>query len=197
MRVAGAVLAGGTSSRMGRTKMLLEVDGRPMASRVAEALSDGGCDPVELIGGSPDELAPLALTVVADRYPGEGPLGGTITALHHNERATHVATHVLVAACDLALLDGATVAALLAAAERTPTAGAIVAHTDRAEPGLVLWNRSVLTDLDIAFAEGMRAVHRALDLVGATPHQVDPAVMRNVNRPGDVPGSANAAGAGQ
>ena len=51
MPVAGAVLVGGASRRMGRPKALIEVDGSPMVVRVAAALSAGGCAPVRLIGG--------------------------------------------------------------------------------------------------------------------------------------------------
>jgi len=184
MQVAGAVLTGGASTRMGRAKMLVDVDGRPMARRVCDALASGGCNPIAMIGGSATELESLELPVVEDLYPGDGPLGGTITALRHFESAPHV----LVAACDLALLDAATVRAMLAAAGSAPGAAAVVAHTDRNEPGLVLWNQTALEVLTSAFTAGMRAVHRALTLVGTTTLLVDAAVMLNVNRPDDVPG---------
>ena len=168
---------------MGRSKMLVDIDGRAMALVVADALRTGGCEPIALIGGSATELGPLGLPVVADLHPGEGPLGGAITALAHFESATHV----LVAACDLALLDGVTVRALLMTANSTPDAAAVVARTDRNEPGLVVWNRRVLEVLRSAFADGTRAVHRALSLVEVLTQQVDASVMHNVNRPDDVP----------
>jgi molybdopterin-guanine dinucleotide biosynthesis protein A len=55
--VAGAVLVGGASRRMGRTKALIDVDGSPMVMRVATALGTAGCTPVRLIGdGMPADI---------------------------------------------------------------------------------------------------------------------------------------------
>ena len=51
MIVAGAILAGGQSSRMGRTKALIEIDGQPMARRVAMSLTAAGVAPVVIYGG--------------------------------------------------------------------------------------------------------------------------------------------------
>ena len=48
---AGAVLTGGRSSRMGRDKATLPVDGVPMAARVADALRRAGAEPVLAVGG--------------------------------------------------------------------------------------------------------------------------------------------------
>ena len=66
----GAVLTGGASRRMGRPKADIEVDGVAMAARVADAMVAAGALDVARIG---DE--------VADHHPGEGPLGGVLTAL--------------------------------------------------------------------------------------------------------------------
>ncbi|MET0580139.1 MAG: NTP transferase domain-containing protein, partial [Ilumatobacteraceae bacterium] len=78
---AGAVLTGGSSRRMGTDKAFVEVDGVPMAERVAAALSGGGCSPVSYVGGDVALLARFGRTVHADRFPGAGPLGGVLTAL--------------------------------------------------------------------------------------------------------------------
>lgn len=186
--IAGAVLAGGASRRMGRTKALVDVGGVPMAQRVASALAAGGCSDIAIVGGSTAELAALDVPVVADDAPGEGPLGGVITALHHFTAASHV----LVAACDLPLLDAATVQKLLQAARAHPGHAAIVAHTDRIEPVLVVWNRASAGDLDALFAAGERAVHRVLEQLDTHAVQVDARALTNVNRPLDVPGSSQA-----
>jgi molybdopterin-guanine dinucleotide biosynthesis protein A len=186
--VAGAILAGGASRRMGRTKALVDVDGVPMALRVASALTSGGCRDIAIVGGSMSELAALGLPVVADEAPGEGPLGGVLTALRHFTEASHV----LVSACDLALLDAATVRKLLEAAQAHPGSTATVAYTDRIEPALVVWARASLGDLAELFAEGERAVHRVLDQLDTQSVQVKARALTNVNRPLDVPGSSEA-----
>ena len=48
--LVGVVLTGGASRRMGRTKALVEIDGVPMAARVAAALAGAGCESVVLLG---------------------------------------------------------------------------------------------------------------------------------------------------
>ena len=184
-RIAGAVLAGGESRRMGRTKALVPVDGVPMAARVAAALEAGGCEEVVVVGGSVAELQMLGRPIVADVHPGAGPVGGVITALLHFDEAAHV----LVAACDLAMLDAPTVEHLLLASRRHPECAAIVAHTDRVEPALVVWNRAATGDVVELFADGERAVHRVLARIDTHEVQVDAAALLNVNRPEDVLGS--------
>lgn len=93
---------------MGRNKAFLPVDGVPMALKVARALTEGGCAPVSLVGKDPS-LQKLGLPVVIEQALEYHPLYGVAAAL---ERAC--GTMVLVAACDLAWLDGSTVARLLA-----------------------------------------------------------------------------------
>ncbi len=186
--VAGAILAGGASRRMGRTKALIDVDGVPMAQCVARALAAGGCKDIALVGGSPLELAALELPVVADGVPGEGPLGGIISALGHFTEVSHV----LVAACDLPLLDAGTVRNLLHAAQANPGRAATAAQTDRVEPALVVWSRACLDELVTLFDGGERAVHRVLDQIDTQTVHVASRAMTNVNRPPDVPGSSDA-----
>jgi molybdopterin-guanine dinucleotide biosynthesis protein A len=183
--VAGAVLVGGASRRMGRTKALVRVDGVPMAARVAAALQAGGCAPVALVGGSAGELAVLGHGVVDDVHPGSGPVGGVITALGHFATSTHV----LVTACDLPMLDAPTVRRLLSVSHRYPDCAAVVAHTDRPEPGVVVWNRAALDVIVTMFDQGERALYRVLAQLDQKLVQVEPAALLNVNRPGDVPNS--------
>jgi molybdopterin-guanine dinucleotide biosynthesis protein A len=185
-RIAGAILAGGASRRMGRTKALLDVGGVPMAQRVASALTSGGCGDIAIVGGSMSDLAALGLPVIADDAPGEGPLGGVITALRHFTEASHV----LVSACDLPLLDAATVRNLLQAAQADPESAATVAYTDRVEPALVVWTRASLVVVAALFADGERAVHRVIDQLDTQTVQVSAQALTNVNRPFDVPGSS-------
>lgn len=111
MGTIGAVLCGGASRRMGRDKALIEVDGVPLAQRVAEALVAGGCSSVLAVGGDGPALDRLGLVPVPDRWPGEGPLGGLATALG----AVDDGARLVVAPCDLLHPSAAVVAMLLAA----------------------------------------------------------------------------------
>lgn len=93
-RWTGAVLAGGQSSRMGRDKALMEVEGMTLLDRAIELLRPH-CREV-LVIGDPGKYTPAHATVIADGVPGLGPLGGLVTALG---RARYV--RLLVLACDL------------------------------------------------------------------------------------------------
>jgi molybdopterin-guanine dinucleotide biosynthesis protein A len=166
---------------MGRDKATMPVDGAAMAARVAAVLRDVGCVPVVAIGGDPGALAALGLDVVADLHPGEGPLGGIVTALD----ALVDARAVVVVGCDMPWLSVAAVMAVITGLGEHEVA---VAHGDRREPLCAAWRPSVLPLLRIRFDEGVRAVQRVLDECDSTAVDVDPASVRNVNSAADLGG---------
>jgi molybdenum cofactor guanylyltransferase len=70
-KIAGLVLAGGASRRMGRDKAKLVLKGKTMVERMTATLHKAGCAPVRISGpGS-----------IKDVYPGKGPLAGMHAAL--------------------------------------------------------------------------------------------------------------------
>ncbi len=77
--LAGYILAGGTSSRFGRDKALVELGGRPMLARMLELLRNVASQ-VKIVG-PPGKYLEFGVETVMDQWPGEGPLGGIITAL--------------------------------------------------------------------------------------------------------------------
>lgn len=172
----GAVLCGGASRRMGVDKAALEIDGVPMARRVVDVLFAAGCRPVIAVGGDATALGRLGLDVADDEFPGDGPLGGIVTALA-------VGAPTAVVACDLPDLRPATVAALIAAVDGHDAA---VAFSDRPEPLCAVWAESAAAVLRDRFVSGERAVHRALAGLDIAWVSVEPAELRNVNTPGDL-----------
>ncbi len=187
---AGAVLCGGRSTRMGTDKAFVEVGGVPMAARVSSRLAAAGCAPVTMIGGDVVLLSRLGCPTVADRWPGEGPAGGVLTAL-----GTADDDLIVVAACDLPALDTATVRSLIDAVATDATLGAAVAVTDRPQWSLTAWRRSVsMTRVEAAWAAGGRSLH---ELIAAVPHrevQVASAPLRNVNTLGELEEATAVAG---
>jgi molybdopterin-guanine dinucleotide biosynthesis protein A len=115
-----------------------------------------------------------------DLHPGEGPLGGLLTAFA-GLGATDV---VVVLATDLPNVTPPTIAALVDALHRHDVA---VASTGRLEPLCAAWrvrtSEPVLAD---AFSGGERAVHRALGRLDVVEVPVQREVLRNVNAPEDV-----------
>src|SRR6266436_3887413 len=100
--VAGYILAGGGSTRFGRDKALVQVGGMPMLERMIELLH---CLTTQVkIVAVPGKYAAFGAEIVEDRWPGEGPLGGIVTAL---EDAAQTATRPewnLVVSCDMPFL---------------------------------------------------------------------------------------------
>jgi len=76
--VAGFVLAGGRSARMGRDKALVELHGRPLAALAVELLQGAGLS--ASMAGARSDLGAFA-PVIADQSADEGPLGGVCSAL--------------------------------------------------------------------------------------------------------------------
>jgi molybdopterin-guanine dinucleotide biosynthesis protein A len=90
------VLVGGRSRRFGGDKAAAMVGGRPVIARVLDTVR-AVCRRVIVVSsaeGLPGLRLPADVEVVADEYPGTGPLGGICTGLRR-------------AACDRALVVGA------------------------------------------------------------------------------------------
>ena len=160
---------------MGRDKARIEIRGVPLAVRVARALAAGGCRPVNFVGDSIADGYP----VVADRFPGEGPLGGVLTAL------VAATGDVVVAACDLPNLDEVSVRALLAADphRRWPV---VVAVADGRHVPVARWRREAAPALEVAFATGTRSWRAAFETLGALEVPIDSWSSLDVDSPGDL-----------
>ena len=180
MTPTGVVLAGGASRRMGTDKALVAVDGVAMASRVATALAAGGCHPVICQGGDVDGLVAIGLAVFADSRPGAGPLPAILDALARESG------DLVVCACDLAWLDGATVTRLRAVAAEQPGADVIVAGDADGPHLAALWRAGAGSPLADLVAGGVRSYRAALDRLATVVVDVPPAVVANVNKPEDL-----------
>jgi molybdopterin-guanine dinucleotide biosynthesis protein A len=103
----GAVMAGGKSSRFGRDKALLTVNGETLLARALRVLA--GVTEEQIVIGPPERKSQAGtVQVVPDEYPESGPLGGIYTALH---AASHEL--LLVVACDMPFLNPHLLAFLL------------------------------------------------------------------------------------
>jgi molybdenum cofactor guanylyltransferase len=111
----GFVLAGGKSSRMGagtgtvKDKVFLEFGGQTLLDR-ALAVTGTVCDRVAIVG-DPAKFAKYE-SVVADIFPGCGPLAGIHAALLHSSAELN-----LMLAVDMPFVSRELLAFLLAAAE--------------------------------------------------------------------------------
>jgi molybdopterin-guanine dinucleotide biosynthesis protein A len=168
---------------MGTDKAFVAYLGVPMALCVATALRGAGCESIVAVGGDAPRLHSLGFDVVADGWPGEGPMGGVATALKH------FAAHdvVVAVACDLPLLTAATVEALVTHLAEAPTAIAAVAVTDRVQPLCVAWRPTAFESLQAALLAGDRRLQDLLARLPIVKLSVNPQDLQNVNTPSDLP----------
>jgi molybdopterin-guanine dinucleotide biosynthesis protein A len=154
-RLAGLVLCGGASTRMGREKALLPVEGRPLVLHVA-GLLERAADPVYLGPGRLGRLGELGYREVEDATPGSGPLGGLVAGL---AASPHPLLAVLAVDMPFASPELFTYLADLYRGE-----DAVVPLFDsRPEPLHAVYARSALPALQSSLAEGELALHSALE----------------------------------
>jgi molybdenum cofactor guanylyltransferase len=79
--VTGFVLAGGKSTRMGRDKAVLQLDGRTLLEHALQTVREA-CGSAVILG-SRELYGNYGVEVVEDIYPGCGPLSGIHAALTH------------------------------------------------------------------------------------------------------------------
>ena len=184
--LSGLVLAGGKSERMGRDKGAIEwYDGEPqrdfLAKMLQKLLADGTDSPEIFIAGRPGQFpAGGQFPVQPDSFTGLGPLGAILTAFREKPGAAW-----LVVACDLPLLDPATVDFLIknrrpdcvATAFRNPANG-------MPEPLITIWEPMSYAVILSFLAQGYSCPRKVL--MNADCHLLDapnPAALTNVNTP--------------
>lgn len=174
-----AVLIGGDSSRMGADKATYEVDGIAMANRVVDAATEAGASQVLLIGGTQAKSKSLRGDWKKDSFPGEGPLGGVITALKHSDHDA-----VVVLSCDMPFITSSVIHSLVRALD---DAQATVGRTDRLNWLCAAWSKSeCLTTLQSVWKRNERAVHRAAVLLDVAEVPVPAVAVRNINTVADL-----------
>jgi molybdenum cofactor guanylyltransferase len=172
---------------MGSDKALLPFRGNLLGRSVAD-LVERAAGSVVLVGNP--QLAPLfGYPAIPDLYPGEGPLGGILTALAHTSSDWN-----LVVACDMPGLSGEFLASLMDAAARSADGALVpVGPGGRPEPLCAVYHRRARAPLERAFARGVRKVMAALAEENAGNAELavcrwpvaEAGVFQNVNTPED------------
>lgn len=179
--LAGYIMAGGTSSRFGRDKALVEIDGKPMLARMIE-LMRGLTTRVKTVGPA-KQYAEFGVEIVADRWPGEGPLGGIITALldaasapaqpaprrqpgvtslPRASRGHELLGWCLIVSCDMPFLTGDWLTYLAERAAKSSTQAVLPCSAEGAEPLCACYRTDAAGALQAAFENGVRKVTEAL-----------------------------------
>jgi molybdenum cofactor guanylyltransferase len=172
-RVAGYVLAGGASRRFGRDKALVELGGRTMLARMVDvagvgtAGEDGAAAGAVCVVGDAGKYGGFGAACVPDRWPGEGPLGGIVTALLHRREAAPKCEWNLVLSCDMPFVSAEWLSFLAERATKSE-AQVVLAHSaEGPEPLCACWRTDAVETLAGAFARGVRKVTQGIALLRA------------------------------
>jgi molybdopterin-guanine dinucleotide biosynthesis protein A len=156
----GFVQAGGGSVRFGRDKALVELGGQTMLARTVE-LVGGVCETVEIVAPEGKYAHPGA-TALADRYPGEGPLGGILTALSKMQSRKSGEPWALIVSCDMPFLTKDFLAFLCGKASESAVQVIVPESLNGLEPLCAVWHRDSLAQIRAAFDDGIRKVTEAM-----------------------------------
>jgi molybdopterin-guanine dinucleotide biosynthesis protein A len=182
--VGVAILAGGTSRRMGMDKAWALLHGQPLVAHVIARQRPLAPSQVLVIAREPARFFPLGVEACNDIVPDQGPLGGLHTALH-----TLQTEHVALVGCDMPYASPAIFAQLIAiqAVADVPFAAVVPSFRGLPQPLHALYHRSALPIVERRLAGGEL---RMVDLVAALQAQTmdvsDGRAFLNLNTPEDL-----------
>lgn len=148
-RLAGAVLAGGRSRRMGgQSKALLPLGGVPLLLHVLERFAPQVDELFLSVERATPAMDDFGIPQVPDPAPGSnGPLGGLLACLER-VAGDGRAEWLLLAPCDAPFLPLDLGARLLERANDTGAGGAVARWEGVSQPTFSLWHVGLLPELD-------------------------------------------------
>jgi len=156
----GFLQAGGGSTRFGTDKALVQFAGKTMLQRTGELLASV-CDEVTIVAPV-GKYAGAAWPVLPDRWLGEGPLGGILTALSTMQSSESGAAWALIVSCDMPFLTREFLAFLWDRARASNAQVVVPQSVNGLEPLCACWSASAITSIQSAFDSGVRKVTEAM-----------------------------------
>jgi molybdopterin-guanine dinucleotide biosynthesis protein A len=142
----GYLLAGGKSSRMGENKAFVDFHGRPLLERALTTLN-GACESVAIVGDP--RIFSAYGPVVADVFPGCGPLAGIHSALLHSSADLN-----LILAVDMPFVSQELLRFLLDLAESTAAAVTVPRTSKGLQPLCAVYRRAFVSAAEHSLREG-------------------------------------------
>jgi molybdopterin-guanine dinucleotide biosynthesis protein A len=162
----------------GRPKGLIEIEGKPILSRLVELLAPR-CRELFAVSDPNGPYRESGLRLISDIHPGKGAPGGVHTALANAE-----CPWVLILACDLPFMDAQTLDAL----QPSPDHDAVLYRAGgREQPLAGLWNKRCAGHIEKALANGnpsLAQLTRELDIKWIDVENSRP--FFNLNSPEDL-----------
>jgi molybdenum cofactor cytidylyltransferase len=146
-RVAAVVLAAGSSQRMGRNKLLLDVGGETLVRRAVRAAIDGGADEVIVVLGHEadrvrDELTGLSCETVVNPDHAEG----AGTSVRTGVRRAEAADALIVVLADMPFVTAQMIRTLVER-YRATRAPLVVSHYGDVQAPPTLYDRALFAEL--------------------------------------------------
>ena len=142
---------------------MAEIDGKPMLTRMCELLA-GVTSKVHVVA-APSKYVSLGIETVADCWPGEGPLGGIITALQHTAADDPWCQWNLMVSCDMPFLTREWIDFLARCASRSEAQVVLPRSQHGLEPLCACYKTNAGGALRAVFEGGVRKVTQALQQV--------------------------------
>lgn len=183
MNVAGILLCGGKSSRMGSPKAWLLVNGETLLARTVRIVSEVA-SPIIVAAAVGQELPslPQGVIVVRDALPERGPLGGLAAALEAME-----ADAAIVVSCDLPRLTNSVLKALIDSQDDSLACVPVV--NGESQPLAALYRKEALPIVEQHLATNRLSMRALLDALSVKwVHGLDPTALANANTPADLLG---------
>lgn len=180
----GLVLAGGKSRRMGHDKGMIEWHGRPQRYHIADLLAQV-CSEV-YISCRADQIAeiPADYKTLIDKQSNGGPFEAIIGALESSP-----GTAWLVVACDLPLVDLASLEYLVKHRNTAKLATAYIGSQDLPEPLIAIWEPASLEKLLSYRQEDISCPRKSLIKMGSQVELIAPPkkeIVLNANTPDEA-----------
>ena len=151
MKFSAVILAGGKSSRMGRDKAWLLLDGKPLLARQIALVRELAPEEIFISGRACVDYSLFGYRVLMDRYPDAGPLAGIAAGLEASSSPL-----VLVLAVDMPDMTSGALRRLL---ERcTPGVGIVPRVNHRVEPLAAYYPKAAQTIAADMLSRGLREV---------------------------------------
>jgi molybdopterin-guanine dinucleotide biosynthesis protein A len=154
------VLAGGGSTRFGRDKALVEIDGVAMLLRMHVLLA--AVSRQATVIAPPLRYAALGITSVSDRWEGQGPLAGIVTALLTTQERNDGAEWNLIIGCDMPFLTREWLSYLVERACASDAEVVSPKSPQGLEPLSACWRTSAAAKVQNAFDGGIRKITQVM-----------------------------------
>jgi molybdenum cofactor guanylyltransferase len=185
LEITGVILAGGSSTRMGRDKALIPIREVPMIHRIAETMHTI-FEEVYIVSDHFDRYRVLNLPGLSDLHADCGPLGGIHTALSslHGEE-------IFVVSCDMPFVSKELIEYLVGYPVRAPAR--VVQAQQRVHPLCGVYGKACLESASTCIVDRRLKMTDFLEEVGAEyvpvgnhlPWYHD-ALLLNINTPDDL-----------